>query len=114
MLKAAAEETESLIRDLPMYQQEWVSLWELCQSQRYGQGMTIGTLVHSEIWNNLRNFDYRGQIKVRAFRTVVATDEIFRDFAIKAQDKKQKRGNKPDGLENIRNQMESVESRKQA
>lgn len=28
-------------------------LWELCSSQRYGQGMTLGTLVHSEIWNNL-------------------------------------------------------------
>jgi len=96
-----------------LYQQEWVSLWELCQSQRYGQGMTVGTLVHSEIWNNLEKFEYEGQIKLRAFRTVVATDEIFRDFAIKAQDKKNKRGSKPDGLDNIRNQMESVESGKQ-
>jgi hypothetical protein len=76
--------------------------------------MTIGTLVHSEVWNNFEKFDYEGQIKLRAFRTVVATDEIFRDFAIKAQDKKNKRGNKPDGLENIRNQMESVESAKKA
>lgn len=74
--------------------------------------MAIGTLVHSEIWNNLEKFDYKGQIKLRAFRTIVATDEIFRDFAIKAQDKKNKRGNKPDGLENIRNQMNSVESGK--
>jgi hypothetical protein len=69
--------------------------------------------VHSEIWNNLEKFDYEGQIKMRAFRMVVGTDEIFRDFAIKAQDKKSKRGNKPDELDNIRNQMESIESPKQ-
>ena len=49
---------------------------------------------------------------MRAFRVVIATDEIFRDYAIKAQDKKNKRGAKPDGLEGIRNQMESVESGK--
>ena len=64
--------------------------------------------------NNLEKFDYEGQIKLRAFRTVVATDEIFHDFAIKAQDKKNKRGKKPDGLDGIRNQMESVESGKRA
>ena len=75
--------------------------------------MAIGTLVHSEIWNNLEKFDYEGQIKIRAFRVVIATYEIFRDFALKAQDKKSKRGNKPDGLEGLRNQMESVESGKQ-
>lgn len=87
-----------------------MSLWELCQSQRYGQGMCVGTLVHSEIWNNLSNLDFEGQMKLRAFRVVVATDEIFRDYALKAQDKKNKRGSKPDGLDGIRNQMESVES----
>ena len=69
--------------------------------------------MHSEIWNNLEKFDYEGQIKMRAFRMVVGTDEIFRDFTIKAQDKKSKRGNKPDELDNIRNQMESIESPKQ-
>ncbi len=74
--------------------------------------MTVGTLVHSEIWNNLEKFDYEGQIKILAFRVVAATDEIFRDFAIKAQDKKHKRGSKPNGLDGIRNQMESVESGK--
>jgi hypothetical protein len=37
----------------------------------------------------------------------------FPRFALKVQDKKSKRGNKPDGLEGIRNQMESVESGKQ-
>ena len=46
---------------------------------------------------------------MRAFRVVEATDEIVRDYAIKAQDKKNKRGTKPDGLDGIRNQMESVE-----
>ena len=76
--------------------------------------MAIDTLVHSEIWNNLEKFDFHGQIKIRAFSVVVATDEIFRDFAIKAQDKKSKRGKKPDGLDNIRNQMESLESGKKS
>jgi len=57
-------------------------------------------------------FEFEGQIKTRAFRVVIATDEIFRDYAIKAQDKKNKRGSKPDGLDGIRNQIESVESGK--
>jgi len=96
-LKKSSEETQALIGDLPPYQQEWVSLWELYQSQRYGQGMTVGTLVYSEIWNNLEKLEFDGQIKIRAFRVVVTVDEIFRDFAIKAQDKKNKRGAKPDG-----------------
>jgi hypothetical protein len=74
--------------------------------------MTVGTLVHSEIWNNIEKLEFEGQIKMRAFRVVVTVDEIFRDFAIKAQDKKNKRGAKTDGLEGIRNQMESVESGK--
>ena len=71
--------------------------------------MCVGTLVHSEVWNNLHNFDFEGQLKLRAFRVILATDEIFRDFTIKAQDKKNKRGSKPDNLQGIRNQMESME-----
>ena len=69
--------------------------------------------MHSEIWNNLDKFDYEGQIKMRVFRVVVGKGEILRDFAIKAQDKKSKRGNRPDGLDNMRNKMESIESPKQ-
>ena len=72
--------------------------------------MCVGTLVHSEVWNNLINFDFEGQLRLRAFRVIVATDEFFRDFAIKAQDKRNKRGSKPEGLSGIRNQMESLES----
>jgi hypothetical protein len=60
----------------------------------------------------LEKLEFEGQIKMRAFRVVVTVDEIFRDFAIKAQDKKNKRDAKTDGLEGIRNQMESVESGK--
>lgn len=97
MLKKASDETEGLIHDLPPYQQEWVSLWELCQSQRYGQGMTVGTLVHSEIWNNLENLEYESHLKTRAFRVIIAVDEVFRGFAIKAQNRKMKRGAKPEG-----------------
>lgn len=85
------------MRDLAPHQQEWVSLWELCQSQRYGQGMTVGTLVHSEIWNNLEKLEFENHLKTRAFRVIVAVDDIFRDFAIKAQDRKMKRGSKPEG-----------------
>jgi len=76
--------------------------------------MCVGTLVHSEIWNNLHNLDFEGQLKLRAFRVVVATDEIFRNFAIDMQDKKNKRGSKPDALSGIRNQMESLEPGKEA
>lgn len=101
-MKRAAEETEGLIRDLPAHQQEWVSLWELCQSQRYGQGMTVGTLVHSEIWNNLEKLEFEAHPKMRAFRVIVAVDEAFREFAMKAQDRKMKRGSKGEGIESVR------------
>ena len=97
-MKKAGDETEALIKGLPPYQQEWVSLWELCQSQRYGQGMTVGTLVHSEIWNNLEKLEFDGHPKTRAFRMVIAVDEVFREHAMKAQDRKMKRGGK-DGIE---------------
>lgn len=97
-MKKACEETEALIKGLPPHQQEWVSLWELCQSQRYGQGMTVGTLVHSEIWNNLEMLDYEGHPKTRAFRMVIAVDELFREFAMKAQERKMKKGGK-EGIE---------------
>jgi len=56
-------------------------MWELCQSQRYGQGMTLGSLVHSEIWNNLEQLEYEGHEKERAFRVILAIDEIFRGQA---------------------------------
>mgnify|MGYP006908310236 FL=1 len=96
------------MRDLPPHQAEWVSLWELCQSQRYGQGMTVGTLVHSEIWNNLEKLEFEGHLKSRAFRVIVAIDEIFRGFAMKAQERKMKRGGKPDGFDALRAQAEQV------
>ena len=101
-MKKAGDETEALIRDLSLHQQEWVSLWELCQSQRYGQGMTVGTLVHSEIWNNLEKLEFEGHQKMRAFRVVVAVDEAFREFALKAQERKMKRGAKGEGIETVR------------
>ena len=96
-LRKASEETEALVRDLPPHQQEWVSLWELCQSQRYGQGMTVGTLVHSEVWNNLTMLEYENHLKTRSFRVIIAIDEVFRGFAIRAQDRKMKRPSKSDG-----------------
>ncbi len=101
-MKKAGDETEGLIRDLPQHQREWVSIWELCQSQRYGQGMTVGTLVHSEIWNNLEKLEFEGHPKMRAFRVVIAVDEAFREFALKAQERKMKRGAKGEGIKAVR------------
>ena len=72
---------------LPPRQREWLSLWELCRSQRYGQGMTLGTLVHSEIWGNLSELGYEGREKERAFRVVLGTDEIYREYAEKTEEK---------------------------
>ena len=39
--------------------------------------MTLGTLVHSEIWNNLEKLGYEGHEKERVFRVVLGIDEIF-------------------------------------
>ena len=66
---------------LPLKQREWLSLWELCRSQRYGQGMTLGTLVHSEVWNNLEKLGYEGREKERTFHLIIGIDEVFREHA---------------------------------
>lgn len=71
---------------LPFKQREWLSLWELCRSQRYGQGMTVGTLVHSEIWNNLERLGYGGQEKERAFKIILGVDDIYREYAEERQE----------------------------
>ncbi len=68
-----------------------MGLWQLCQSQRYGQGMTVGTLVHSEIWNNLREFEFENYRRSRAFLIIVGLDEIWREFALRAQERESKR-----------------------
>ena len=54
----------------------------------------MGTLVHSEIWNNLEKLEYENHVKTRGFRVIIAVDEVFRDYAMKAQDRKMKRGAK--------------------
>ena len=66
-------------------EREWITAWELCSSQRYGQGMTLGTLVHSEIWNNLEKLGYEGREKERIFRVVLGIDDIFRERAGKEE-----------------------------
>ena len=71
---------------LPPRQREWLSLWELCRSQRYGQGMTLGTLVHSEIWNNLEKLGYEDPEKERAFHIILGVDEIYREHAEKTEE----------------------------
>ena len=63
--------------------------------------MTVGTLVHSEIWNNLEKLEYESHLKTRSFRVIIAIDEVFRDFAIRAQDRKMKRGSKPEGISGV-------------
>jgi hypothetical protein len=63
--------------------------------------MTVGTLVHSEIWNNLENLEYENHPKMRGFRVIIAVDEIFRGYAMKAQERKTKRGAKSEGIRGI-------------
>ena len=72
---------------LPPRQREWLSLWELCRSQRYGQGMTLGTLVHSEIWNNLEKLGYEDPEKERAFHIILGVDEVYREHAERTEEK---------------------------
>lgn len=71
--------------NLPPEQQEWLFAWELCSSQRYGQGMCLGTLIHSEIWNNLRELGVNREDRYGHFRIVLKIDDIFREYAEKAK-----------------------------
>lgn len=61
----------------------------------------MGTLVHSEVWNNLEMLEYESHLKTRAFRVIIAVDEVFRDYAMKAQDRKMKRGAKGEGITGV-------------
>lgn len=85
VLAAAQTELYRPLSLLPAKQRQWLSLWELCNSQRYGQGMTHGSLVHSEIWNNLEKLGYGGREKERAFHAVLTADRAFREHAEKKE-----------------------------
>jgi len=87
-LREAKAESEGKLLNLPPEQQEWLYVWELCSSQRYGQGMCMGTLVHSEIWNNLRELGVQREERFKLFRVVNKTDEIFRECAEKNKDRR--------------------------
>lgn len=63
----------------------------------------MGTLVHSEIWNNLRELGVQKEERYKYFRIVNAVDNIFREYAEKAKDRK---GNRPSGPEGIRTVVE--------
>lgn len=78
VLRSAQAALYRPLATLPPVQRGWLELWELCSSQRYGQGMTLGTLVHSEVWNNLEQLGYEGREKERAFRAILGADDVFR------------------------------------
>ena len=41
--------------------------------------MTLGSLVHSEIWNDLEKLGYEGREKERAFHVILGVDEVYRE-----------------------------------
>lgn len=102
-LQGAQAEIESELVALSEEHAHWLSLWRLCQSQRYGQGMTVGSLIHSEVWNNLRHAGVLGDDKRRAFKIVVETDEIFREFALESHERTRTKRNQSavEGAQNL-------------
>lgn len=71
---------------LPQHQAEWFSLWRYVVGQRHGVGMAVGELVHSEVENDLRRKGYRGDELDSVMDTILETDEIFREYATKADE----------------------------
>lgn len=102
-LREAKAESEGKLLNLPPEQQEWLYVWELCSSQRYEQGMGLGTLVHSEIWNNLRELGVPREERFKYFRIVNGVDAIFRESAEKNKDRW---GGKPPATEGVRTMVE--------
>ena len=71
---------------LPQHQAEWFSLWRYVVGQRHGVGMAVGELIHSEVRGSLRQKGITGWELDFTMDVVLETDEIFREFATKADE----------------------------
>ena len=95
MLKALREAEEAVYEPLAGMtprQYQWLSAWQVCRSQRYGQGMTIGTLIHSELWNYLDRQIWEGEEdreKQKAFDIVIKLDEAWRSAELEKIERRQ-------------------------
>ena len=65
--------------------------------------MCLGTLIHSEIWNNLRELGVNREDRYGHFRVVLKIDDIFREYTEKAKDRKPQSA---DGIKTIVQQRE--------
>jgi hypothetical protein len=63
--------------------------------------MTVGTLVHSEIWNNLMKFRPDRADHERLFDIICGIDSIFREAAQKTQNRRDKKSSGTDGLRSL-------------
>lgn len=111
-MQRAVNATRRRIDKLPPHLHEWYSMWALCSSQRYGQGMGMGTLVHSEIWNNLTEFGYKDHQRTHMFSMILRTDEIYREFVLAEQDRKRGQNVGTDGARQFAEQNKPTISRK--
>lgn len=74
------------------FQQEWLRIYQLSGTQRWGQGLALGSIVHSELWNNLEKLGWRGDSLIRAFNNIIRADEEYiRIVRATEQEKKNKK-----------------------
>ena len=71
---------------MPQHHAEWFSLWRYVVGQRHGVGMAVGELIHSEVRGSLRQKGYSGWELDFTMDIVLETDEVFREFATKADE----------------------------
>ncbi len=85
-LEEAQVTISSDLSHLTLLEQGCMSLWRLCMTQRHGQGMTFGFLIHSELWNTMSKLGIRDDVAKVIFNIILTIDDIFREF----QEKKEK------------------------
>jgi len=108
VLSDTLAESEQDLKELTYIQQEWLLMFQRVQTQRYGYGLCLAPLIHSEVWLALEKRGWKGDAKIRAFANIVALDVLYVKTVSEADQEKKKKGNNdPElGLKKLQNQTE--------
>jgi len=107
VLEETLEATQDDYKVLTILQQEWLLLYQKVQTQRYGYGLCLAPIIHSELWIALKERGWKGDAKLRAFDNVTRLDNLYVEIANEEQAKKKqtKEVAPEEGLKKVINQQ---------
>lgn len=75
--------------------------------QRYGVGLALGDLIHSEVEGDLRRKGYRGYQLNRVIDIIFVIDAIYREIYLKSQESRRGEPAPTDGARTLISQREA-------